>query len=125
MTTIKAVLSAVIVSVITTTTVLAGQGVRPIELTPGHGQSFDLGNKRAVSYFINSDGICKLTLMLADPYTDDALPGAATRMTISVAPGKPARIDNADGTSLGFVCAPAAASMKVTETPRLAWVPRN
>lgn len=125
MTIFKTVLSTAAVSVIAATTVLAGQGVRPIELTPGHGQSFDLGNKRAVSYFLERNGVCNLTLMLADPYTDDALPGAATRMTIQVAPGKPARIDTASGTSVGFVCAPEAGSMKVTPMSQVAWTPRD
>jgi hypothetical protein len=99
--------------------------VRPIELKPGHAQSFDLGNKRAVSYFMERNGVCNLTLMLADPYTDDALPGAATRMNIQVVPGKPARIDTATGTSVGFVCAPEAVSMKVTPMSQVAWTPRN
>lgn len=113
MANLKTVLSVAAISVITAATALAGQGVRPIELTPGHGQSFDLGNKRAVSYYLNRDGVCDLTLMISDPYTD-AVPGAATRMKVSVAPGRPARIDVPNGKSLGFECGEKAASMTVT-----------
>jgi hypothetical protein len=34
-------------------------------LTPGKGVSFDFGSKRAVGYFLNDRGTCKVTLMLA------------------------------------------------------------
>jgi hypothetical protein len=126
MTMFKNILSAAVVTLITATTAMAGQGVRPIELTPEHGQSFDLGNQRAVSYFLSLDGVCNLTLMLADALTnDEALPGAATRMNLVVAPGRPARVDTPTGKSLGFECGENAASMTVVPMQQVAWTPRR
>lgn len=126
MTMFKIILSAAVATLISATTVIAGQSARPIELTPEHGQSFDLGNQRVVSYFLNRGGVCNLTLMLADPYNnDDVVPGAATRMTILVAPGRPARIDTAKGKSLGFECRENATTMSISEVQQLAWAPRN
>lgn len=124
MTPFKTILSTAAVCIITATTVMAGQGVRPIELTPGHGQSFDLGNKRAVSYFLDRDGVCHLTLMLSDPYTEDTVPGAATRMTVAIAPGRPARVETSNGKSLGFDCGVNAAKMTVTPIDQIAVAPR-
>lgn len=122
----KNFLSAAIVTAISATTVVAGQGVRPIELIPEHGQSFDVGNQRAVSYFLNRDGVCNLTLMLADHYNnDDVVPGAATRITILVTPGRPARIDTAKGKSLGFECREKAEAMSITQVQQVAWTQRN
>jgi hypothetical protein len=34
------------------------------------GASFDIGTKRAVSYFLSDDEECKLTLMLAELVND-------------------------------------------------------
>ena len=124
MTPFKTILSTVAVCVITATTGMAGQGVRPIELTPGHGQSFDLGNKRAVSYFLDRDGVCHLTLMLTEAYTEGTGPGAATRMIVAVAPGRPARVDTSNGKSLGFDCTANAAKMTVTPLDHVAVAPR-
>jgi len=123
MTVFKSLLGASVASVVAATTALAGEGARKVELTPGRGQSFDVGEKRAVSYFLARDGVCSLTLLLADAYSDegDVLPGAATRMSVTVAPGQPARIDTAGGTSLGFTCGSNAASMTVTPMTQVAW----
>ncbi len=126
MTMFKRILSAAIVTTISMTRAMAGKGVRPIELIPEHGQSFDVGNQRAVSYFLSRDGICKLTLMLADHYKDDeVVPGAATRMTIDVVPGRQARIDAANGRSLGFDCQDDAARMSISEVQQIAWTQRK
>ena len=36
--------------------------------------SLDAGAKHVVSYFVNADGVCKLTVMIADTVGDDSEP---------------------------------------------------
>ena len=60
----------------------------PLTIRPLQGASFDIGTKRAVSYFLSDDEGCKLTLMLAELVNDDEANGlAATRMTVAVEVG--------------------------------------
>jgi hypothetical protein len=67
-------------------------------LTPGKGVSFNVGSKRAVGYFLNDNGTCKVTVVLAEATGDGATPAPpATRVNVSVAPGKSARIDARGG----------------------------
>lgn len=84
-----------------------------LNMVPRHGVSFDVGSKRAISYFLNKGGLCNLTVLMAEPAALDEVKGAATRMTIPVIPAKTARIDTAEGKTLEFRCAPAAAAMTV------------
>jgi hypothetical protein len=78
----------------------------PLTMRPLQGVSFDIGTKRAVSYFLSNDNACKLTLMLADVVDDDDEVNGltATRMTVAVESGKTAYLDTAEGTSLEFKC---------------------
>jgi hypothetical protein len=84
-------------------------------LTPGKGVSFDFGSKRAVGYFLNERGTCKVTLMLAEAAREEgALPPTAARVNVSVAPGNSARVD-ADGKALEFVCRASYMTVKTVE----------
>ena len=73
----------------------------PLTIRPLQGASFDIGTKRAVSYFVSDDEECKLTLMLAELVNDDdeANGLAAARMTVAVEVGKVAHLDTAEGKS--------------------------
>ena len=83
---------------------MAGHGMT---MKPLQGVSFDIGTKRAVSYFLSDNGECKLTLTLAELVKDDEANGlTATRMTVAVEVGKVARLDTAEGKSLEFKCQP-------------------
>lgn len=80
---------------------------------PDKGVSFNVGSKRAVGYFLNDNGTCKVTVVLAEATGDGATPAPpATRVNVSVAPGKSAPID-AGGKALEFVCRASAATMTV------------
>ena len=90
---------------------MAGHGMT---MKPLQGVSFDIGTKRAVSYFLSDDEECKLTLMLAELVNDDEANGlAATRMTVAVEVGKAARLDTAEGKSLEFKCQPGGQEMSI------------
>jgi hypothetical protein len=97
---------------------IAGPGMSrtasPVTMRPLQGISFDIGTKRAVSYFLNNDTACKLTLTLADVIDDDEVNGlTATRMTVAVEPGKTAYLDTAEGQSLEFKCQAGAQAMSI------------
>lgn len=94
-----------------------------VALKPIKGQSFDVGSKRAVTYFKAADGICNLTLLMSDRMGEDgAIPvAAASRVNVSVAPGKTARIDTAEGKSLEFRCTAGAKVMTVKPLEQVAW----
>jgi hypothetical protein len=86
----------------------------PLTMKPLQGVSFDIGTKRAVSYFLSDANACKLTLALAEIGQDDEVNGlTATRMTIAVESGKAAHLDTAEGKSLEFKCQAGAHAMSV------------
>ena len=49
------------------------------------GVSFDVGSKRAVTYYKPAGGICNLTLLLAERAGDDVVPASASRVTCRAA----------------------------------------
>ncbi|MCB1526608.1 MAG: hypothetical protein KDJ45_02765 [Hyphomicrobiaceae bacterium] len=88
-------------------------GLSGQKMTPRHGISFDVGSKRAVSYYLGEGGVCNLTVLMADSNNLDEVKGAATRVSMPVIPTKKARIDTAEGKTLEFKCAPSASAMSV------------
>lgn len=95
-------------------------------MTANKGISFDVGTRRAISYYLADGGICKLTVLIAESNEIDAVKGAATRVSIPVVPKQIARIDTAEGKTLAYMCAPSARSMTVTVLEQVAVaVPRN
>ncbi len=93
-----------------------------LKMAPRHGVSFDVGSKRAISYYLGEGGICNLTVLVADSNALDEVKGAATRVTIPVIPTKAARIDTAEGKTLEFKCAPSASAMSVKVLDQVAVV---
>ena len=87
----------------------------PLTIRPLQGASFDIGTKRAVSYFLSDDEECKLTLMLAELVNDDdeANGLAAARMTVAVEVGKVAHLDTDEGKSVEFKCQPGGQEMSI------------
>jgi len=93
----------------------------PLIIKPLQGVSFDIGTKRAVSYFLSDDDTCKLTLMLAEVAHDNEANGpTAARMTIAVEVGKTAHLDTAAGKSLEFQCQARAQAMSIEVLNRAA-----
>ena len=77
----------------------------PLTMKPLQGVSFDIGTKRAVSYFLSDGNSCKLTLMLAEVVHGDEVSGlTATRVTVAIEAGKAAQLDTAEGKTLEFKC---------------------
>lgn len=89
-------------------------------MTANKGISFDVGSRRAVSYYLAEGGICNLTVLIADSNELDVVKGAATRVTMPVIPKQIARIDTAEGKTLAFLCAPSARNMTVTVLEKVA-----
>jgi len=85
-----------------------------LTMKPLEGVSFDIGTKRAVSYFLSDGNSCKLTLMLAEVVHGDEVNGlTATRMTVAIEAGKAAHLDTVEGKALEFKCQGGAHMMSV------------
>jgi hypothetical protein len=83
-------------------------------MKPLQGVSFDIGTKRAVSYFLIDGNSCKLTLMLAEVVHGDEVNGlTATRVTVAIEAGKAAQLDTVEGKTLEFKCQGGAHVMSV------------
>jgi hypothetical protein len=86
----------------------------PLTMKPLQGVSFDIGTKRAVSYFLSDGDTCKLTLMLAEVVYGDEVNGlTVTRMTVAVEADKAVHLDTAEGKSLEFKCQAGAQVMSI------------
>jgi hypothetical protein len=100
----------------------AADPASPLTMKPLQGVSFDIGAKRAVSYFLSDDDACKLTLTLAEVDHGDEVNGlTATRMTVAVEVGKTAHLDAAAGKSLDFKCQAGAQAMSIEVLNRAAY----
>ena len=72
---------------------------------PTQGMTYTLGSKRAIGYFVNQDGVCQLTLMIAEAVDPDlAQPPSAARMTVSMMPGQSMALGSAEGESMVATC---------------------
>jgi hypothetical protein len=92
----------------------AADRATPLTMKPLQGVSFDIGTKRAVSYFLSDGNSCKLTLMLAEVVHGDDVNGlTATRMTVAIEAGKAAHLDTVEGKTLEFKCQGGAHMMSV------------
>ena len=95
-------------------TAQAADPASPLTMKPQQGVSFDIGTKRAVSYFLSDGDTCKLTLMLAEVVYGDEVNGlAVTRMTVAVEADKAVHLDTAEGKSLEFKCQAGAQVMTI------------
>lgn len=105
------------------TTVIAGDIAIPAKvLKPLKAVSYDIGSKRAVTYYEATAGACKVTVLLADRYDDRATEfPSAVRFKTLVPGGTSDRVDSIDGPSLSFACAPGANTLMVQTIERLAY----
>ncbi len=102
-------------------TLQAAESTPILTMKPLQGISFDVGTKRAVSYFLREDGICKLVLTLAEaPAWDDSSRYTATRFEAAVDPGNATRYDSPEGKSLDFGCLADAQAMRVRAVDEVA-----
>ena len=91
-------------------------------MKPRMAASLNAGLKHIVSFFVNADGVCKLTVMIANSVGEDA-GTEATQLQISVEPGRSARVATAEGKALRFICLGRAEAMSATTLSRLAMQP--
>ncbi len=94
------------------------QNVNELVMTPGKGVSFYLGTKHGITHFLSDNGACLLTLAIGDnPDMEGMNPAASTRVTMTVVPGRPAKVDTTDGQVLMIGCAPDAQAMQLIMPP--------
>jgi hypothetical protein len=94
----------------------AAESRSPVTMKPLGATSLDVGSKHVVGYFLNADGQCKLTLMIADAARDEnSVPSAQIlRLRLMVEPGRAALVDTTEGRLLRFGCEPDAQAMNAT-----------
>ncbi|MGQ0455562.1 MAG: hypothetical protein ACT4OU_00725 [Hyphomicrobium sp.] len=81
----------------------------------------EIGGKQFVSYYLNDDNRCQLTLMVAEPFNGVDAPDAATvRFEAVVEPNNSAQFATADGQSLEFSCHTEARTMSISTVKILA-----
>jgi hypothetical protein len=92
-----------------------------LTMKPLHGISFDVGARRAVSYYLNSNGRCALVLTLADA-TDLTDPArfVSTRFEATIPAGEKTRFNSSAGTDIEFACDAAAQTMSVSSEEQIA-----
>jgi hypothetical protein len=100
----------------TTVSLSAAESRSPRMMKPLKAISLDVGSKHVVGYFLNTEGQCKLTLMIADTFRDETSPPSsqAMRLRLMVEPGRSALVDTTDGRLLQFGCEPDAQAMNAT-----------
>jgi len=89
-----------------------------LTMTEMQGVSFDVGTQRAVSYFLNSSGTCKLVLTMAEPHSryddnDDVYSFTSSRFEAAIPAGKTARFKPASARAFEFICQAGARSMSI------------
>ena len=89
------------------------------ELRPLRAVSFELGSERVLAFFVPADGICKVTLMIAQMREDEA-PALGSRLSLRIEPGRSATFDGRDGQSLRLACRPEAAALLTSRVKTLA-----
>jgi hypothetical protein len=100
----------------TTVGLSAAESRSPTTMKPLMATSLDVGSKHIVGYFLDADGQCKLTLMIADAPRDESSEPSAQilRLRLIVEPGRAALVDTTDGRLVQFACDPDARTMNAT-----------
>ena len=94
-----------------------------LTMKPRMAASLDAGAKHVVSYFLSADGVCKLTVMIADTVRRRT-PGPRPRScNCRSTPDGPRVSPRGDGNTLRFVCLGRAETMSATALGRVAMRP--
>ena len=89
---------------------------------PLHGISLHVGSKHAVGYFVPTNGVCELTLVVGEePSENEVAFLTPTRFRASVKAGQHARFDTGEGKELAFHCAQSATAMTVQTMQQTAY----
>jgi len=106
----------------TTVSLSATETRSPVTMKPMKAISLDVGSKHVVGYYLSGEGQCKLTLMIADSYREDAItPSQTVRLRLMVQPGRSATVDTTDGRLLQFGCESDAQAMNASLLDQVAF----
>lgn len=118
MRTMKSAAASSLIAALAIATPAHAQNVNELVMTPGKGVSFYLGTKHGVTHFLSDNGACLLTLAIGDnPDMEGMNPSASTRITMTVVPGRPAKVETTDGQVLMIGCGPGAQAMQLIMPP--------
>ncbi|MEW5964050.1 MAG: hypothetical protein AB1749_10860 [Pseudomonadota bacterium] len=124
MTTTKIIVATAIAAVLSAqgAVSLRAEELRAVQtMKPLHGISFDIGSKRAVSYYLSDKGRCKLVLTLATVPNWDEVPSfTSTRFEAAIPGGKATRFVSDEGKSVEFSCQENAQAMSVNPVENVA-----
>lgn len=102
------------------------ENVRHLTLTPGKGVSFYMGSKHGMTLFKPDNGACDLTVTISEnPDQTGMAASTASRVKMAVVPGRPARVETAEGQSLVFSCNPDVQSMVLDMPADFKYVPKG
>lgn len=109
-------------------TALSVQGATASEaqntFKPLHGISLHVGSKHAVGYFVPTNGVCELTLVVGEePAEDGIIAVQPTRFRAKVKAGQHVRFDTGEGKELAFHCTQSATRMTVQTMQQTAYTP--
>ena len=95
-------------------------------LAPLKAGRFDIGSKKALAYYQNDRNTCKVTVILAQPFDENAdyahPANEAVRFNTAVVAGTSTRVETAEGRALALWCSPMAATLFVQTVDRVAYV---
>lgn len=118
-TSIKPILSVAVLAI--SGFAVANESPKLGTIKPRQGLTFDVGAKRAVSYFTRENNSCKLVVTIAEtPTSHDAQSFAASRFETTIGAGRSTRFDPKEGKLIEFACHANAESMSVSSVERLA-----
>jgi hypothetical protein len=93
-----------------------------VSFKPLAGVSLHLGSKHAIGYFVETEGVCQLTLVVGEEPRGDEIPAVTpARFSAAIEAGRTARFDTGEGTQLQFSCAPSATAMTVESLRQVAY----
>ena len=119
----KAILAAALggaLSLAASAELTAAKSWSALTMKPLMAASFDAGSNHILGFFVNANGLCKLTLMIGEA---EELSAPASRLLLVVDPGRSARFDAGDGNSLQFACGSGATAMTATRIESVAAAP--
>lgn len=116
------ILAAVAASFAAVGAASAERPVTPIVMKEVQGNSFELGAKHAMVYFLAREGDCRTTFVVSDrtaPLAASAF--NPTRFQVEIAPGKSFQLAGDGRNALQFECAATGASLVVRPVEMVAY----
>ena len=77
----------------------------------------EVGSRQVVGYYMAEAGGCAVTMMLADPGSEEAPASSAARLKLTLQPTATAALDTPEGGSLAVTCGSGARTLVVDGKP--------